>query len=170
METKKKSAPFVNIGSSLLLVIFLILCLVTFATLSLTSAQSNYNFSEKLANRKTDYYSASNQAERILDRIDNVLADTYADTSAAYFSAAERRLTEIKFTGAEEDASLEMNFSTEVPTVAYTVPVNEKQALSVILEILPVNKNTEGYYRIRQWKVVSTEEWSGDNTLQLIGK
>lgn len=168
METKKKSAPLVNIGSSLLLVIFLILCLVTFATLSLSSAQSDYNFSKKLADRKSDYYRASNQAELILDQIDGVLAETYADSSAAYYSTAEARLTKLILTGIEEHPTLETNFSAEIPTIAYAVPLNEKQALSVILELPPINNSTEGYYRIEQWKVVSTKEWSGDNTLQLI--
>lgn len=170
METKKKSAPFVNIGSSLLLVIFLVLCLVTFATLSLSSAQSDYNFSKKLADRKTDYYRAGNTAERILDQIDEVLAHTYEESAASYYSTAKQRLLDLSFTESEENTTLEINFNAELPTVAYTVPVNEKQALSVILELPPVSKDNDGYYRIKQWKIISTEEWNGDNTLQLIGR
>ena len=49
MNGNKKHSPVVNIGSSLLLVIFLVLCLVTFATLSLSSARSDYGFSSRLA-------------------------------------------------------------------------------------------------------------------------
>jgi len=49
MQRDKRQAPFVNIGSSLLLVVFLVLCLVTFATLSLSSAQSDYSFSSRAA-------------------------------------------------------------------------------------------------------------------------
>ena len=77
MGSKKKSAPFVNIGSSSLLVIFMVLCLVTFATLSLSSAQSDYKFSQRLADRRTDYYTASNQAEEVLHSVDTVLAGAY---------------------------------------------------------------------------------------------
>ena len=42
MSEKKSRLPATSIGSSLLLVIFLILCLVMFATLSVTTARSNY--------------------------------------------------------------------------------------------------------------------------------
>ena len=65
MNTNKKHPPVVNIGSSSLLVIFLVLCLVTFATLSLSSARSDYNISRRLAERKTESYAASSQAEEV---------------------------------------------------------------------------------------------------------
>ena len=39
---KKLSAPFrLNVGSSFVLVVFVVLCLVTFATLSIVSAAAN---------------------------------------------------------------------------------------------------------------------------------
>ena len=66
MNKDRRQAPFVNVGSSLLLVIFLLLCLITFATLSFSSAQSDESFSQRIAQRKTDYYEACNQAERLL--------------------------------------------------------------------------------------------------------
>ena len=46
-QSEKAPAPFFNIGASSLLVIFLILCLVTFAILTLTSAKSDADFAEK---------------------------------------------------------------------------------------------------------------------------
>lgn len=45
-QSEKAPAPFFNIGASSLLVIFLILCLVTFAILTLTSAKSDADFAE----------------------------------------------------------------------------------------------------------------------------
>ena len=76
-QSEKAPAPFFNIGASSLLVIFLILCLVTFAILTLTSAKSDADFSEKLAHHKTNYYAACNTAESTLDEIDAVLADAW---------------------------------------------------------------------------------------------
>lgn len=171
MESKKKSAPFVNIGSSSLLVIFMVLCLVTFATLSLSSAQSDYKFSERLADRRTAYYTSSNQAEEILGSIDAVLARTYEDSRSTYFSTAQERLSELTLKAQNNPAgeiTLELDFQTEIPSISYTVPVNEKQALSVILDVMPADQTADGFYRIRQWKVVSTQEWNGDDTLKLI--
>ena len=76
-QSEKAPTPFFNIGASSLLVIFLILCLVTFAILTLTSAKSDADFAEKLAHHKTNYYAACNTAESTLDKIDAVLADAW---------------------------------------------------------------------------------------------
>lgn len=76
-QSEKAPAPFFNIGASSLLVIFLILCLVTFAILTLTSAKSDADFAEKLAHHKMNYYTACNTAENTLDKIDAVLADAW---------------------------------------------------------------------------------------------
>lgn len=50
MKKNKEQSSFVNIGSSSLLIVFVILCLATFAILSLSSAKSDYSLSERLAN------------------------------------------------------------------------------------------------------------------------
>ena len=81
MNHKQRSAPFTNIGSSSLLVVFLVLCLVTFAVLSLSSARSDDAFSEKLANRKTAYYTAVNRAEGVLSCIDTALEQVPNDNA-----------------------------------------------------------------------------------------
>lgn len=70
MNKEKKSVPFLSIGSSSLLVVFLVLCLVIFAMLTLTGAQSDYRFSRQLADRRTAYYAACNQAEEQIASLD----------------------------------------------------------------------------------------------------
>lgn len=72
----KQQSYFVNIGSSSLLVIFLVLCLATFAILTLSSARSDYSFSERLAGHKKAYYEASAEAERVVDAVDRILWET----------------------------------------------------------------------------------------------
>ncbi len=46
------------------------LCLVIFAVLTLTGAQSDYRFSRQLADRRTAYYAACNQAEEQIASLD----------------------------------------------------------------------------------------------------
>ena len=77
MKKDKNSSSFTAIGSSSLLVVFLVLCLATFAILSLSSAKSDYSFTERLAEHKSSYYSACSQAEDTVAAIDNLLAQTY---------------------------------------------------------------------------------------------
>ena len=90
MKKDKPQSSFVNIGSSSLLIIFLILSLVTFAVLSLSGAKSDYTFSEKLASHKTEYYKASNKAEKILKEIDETLAACAGTDSDSYLAAVSR--------------------------------------------------------------------------------
>mgnify|MGYP001068734622 CR=1 FL=1 len=76
MKKEKQESTVVNIGSSSLLVIFVVLCLATFAILSLSSAQSDHSFAERLAAHKTEYYKASSKAEVITGEIDRILSET----------------------------------------------------------------------------------------------
>ena len=76
MKKDKQQSSFVNIGSSSLLIVFLVLCLATFSILSLSSAKSDYTLSERLAEHKNQYYEASSKAESVLDKVDATLEET----------------------------------------------------------------------------------------------
>ena len=176
-QSEKAPAPFFNIGASSLLVIFLILCLVTFAILTLTSAKSDADFAEKLAHHKTNYYAACNTAESTLDEIDAVLADAWqlsdTDTSknstssgtAAVFTEIETQLTALN---SREQLQLSMDFTQSEPTVSYAVAIDDKQNLCVTLTLAAAPAKGEAYYRISQWQVQSSGEWNGDQTLNLM--
>ena len=132
-QSEKAPAPFFNIGASSLLVIFLILCLVTFAILTLTSAKSDADFAEKLAHHKMNYYAACNTAESTLDKIDAVLADAWqlSDTdTAAVFTEIETQLTALD---SREQLQLSMDFTQSEPTISYAVAIDDKQNLCVTL-------------------------------------
>lgn len=191
-QSEKAPAPFFNIGASSLLVIFLILCLVTFAILTLTSAKSDADFAEKLAHHKTNYYAACNTAESTLDKIDAVLADAWqlsdVDTSknstsknsinndssqpnltssdtAAVFTEIETQLTALD---SREQLQLSMDFTQSEPTISYAVAIDDKQNLCVTLTLTAAPAKGEAYYRISQWQVQSFGEWKGDQTLNLM--
>ena len=165
-QSEKAPAPFFNIGASSLLVIFLILCLVTFAILTLTSAKSDADFAEKLAHHKTNYYAACNTAESTLDEIDAVLADAWqlSDT-AAVFTEIETQLTALN---SREQLQLSMDFTQSEPTVSYAVAIDDKQNLCVTLTLAAAPAKGEAYYRISQWQIQSSGEWNGDQTLNLM--
>ena len=167
-QSEKAPAPFFNIGASSLLVIFLILCLVTFAILTLTSAKSDADFAEKLAHHKMNYYAACNTAESTLDKIDAVLADAWqlSDTdTAAVFTEIETQLTALD---SREQLQLSMDFAQSEPTISYAVAIDDKQNLCVTLTLTAAPAKGEAYYRISQWQVQSSGEWKGDQTLNLM--
>lgn len=196
-QSEKAPAPFFNIGASSLLVIFLILCLVTFAILTLTSAKSDADFAEKLAHHKTNYYAACNTAESTLDEIDAVLADAWQlsdtdtsknsinndssqpnstsndssrpDSTSSDTAAVFTEIeTQLTALNSREQLQLSMDFTQSEPTISYTVAIDDKQNLCVTLTLAAAPAKGEAYYRISQWQVQSSGKWNGDQTLNLM--
>lgn len=150
MNEDKRQAPFVNVGSSLLLVVFLLMCLITFATLSFSSARSDESFSQRIADRKSEYYAASNEAERLLSQIDRLL--DVADPADLDFAAIDSLDADIAY---DPDAA----------TLSYQVKINDKQALDVVLAL----EETDGsHFRIEKWQTVTTRKWESDDKLKLM--
>jgi Na+-transporting methylmalonyl-CoA/oxaloacetate decarboxylase gamma subunit len=89
MEEKKSRFSVPHMGASLLLVTFLILCLLMFATLSVTSARSNYLLAERSAQRQADYYSAVNAAQEVLAAVTADTSASVADTSLGEVTIAQ---------------------------------------------------------------------------------
>ena len=156
---KQTSFPVTNIGSVSLLMTFIVLCLVTFSTLSLSGSVSEFHYSQKLAEHSTDYYNASNEATAVLMEIDGILHSAYTKDQNRYYSNARKQLEQLEHITAD--------FSTDIPTIAYEVPVSDSQILKVTLSLNEPDRVKDGYYRITSWKETATAEWKGDDSLEL---
>lgn len=134
MSFQKKSGPefHINVGSSSILLIFVILCLVSFATLSIVSANADAKLSRKVVERTTAYYEACNGAQADIASLDNTLKAIYADSfdEDEYFMAAGRKKT-------------------------YIFPISDLQTLSVSLDILYPEEAGEPFYHITSWQVLT---------------
>lgn len=140
MSSKNKSNGFPNIGLSSLLIVFLILCLTTFALLALSTAKSDDTLSKKLADHRTDYYAASSQAEEILAQIDAILEQKQNQSLAGTdFSNID-------------NTSISINTEENLDVLSYSVPMKNGQLLSVKLQITGPEES-EHYYKILEWKV-----------------
>lgn len=176
----KQQSYYVNIGSSSLLVIFLVLCLVTFAILSLSSARSDYSFSERLAAHKQTYYEASAKAEEAVDEIDRILCETAVDVDLIgqpdagnsgeaserlqeYFARIGETLQEARI----EDVSVQVRQSEEGCEISFRVPAGDRQALLVVLQVTDCREH-ENYYEVKAWKVVNTDNWESEQPLNLM--
>ena len=125
-----------NLGTSSLLLIFVVLSLVSFAVLSLSSALSDKKLTDKTVDKNVSYYSACNEAYEKLADLDKKLIDIYKASSdeAAYLKACE-------------DLDLEM-----------TIPVTEYQGLEVkVIPNYPLS-NEDTFYSISSWKLIHTSE------------
>ena len=63
---KKREIPVMNVGISLIILIFMNICLAAFAVLSLENAISDYSLSKKTATHTTQYYNAVNKVQEQL--------------------------------------------------------------------------------------------------------
>ena len=63
---KKREIPVMNVGISLIILIFMNICLAAFAVLSLENAVSDYSLSKKTAKHTTQYYEAVNNVQEQL--------------------------------------------------------------------------------------------------------
>lgn len=72
MTERRSHAPgFFTMGAPLLLTVLLVLMLVTFSLLSLSSAREERQRSRLLASRTDAYYAACNQAQTVIDHLSN---------------------------------------------------------------------------------------------------
>ena len=79
MKHKRSLYPGFQIGSSLLLVVLMALCLLVFSALSLSSATRDYEYSKKLAVKTKEYYEANSKANQELKNlIDNNVQGTHS--------------------------------------------------------------------------------------------
>ena len=157
---KKKTYPVANIGSVSLLMVFIILCLVTFATLSLSSAAGDYKYSKDTAGHNTEYYNACNEAERKLKEIDGILEDAYSNSPYDYFAEAAALLNTLQ--------GITTDFSVDEPKLSFDVEINEDKALNIVLTLNNTDKLPSGFYRITSWQEISTAGWEGNDRLKLI--
>ena len=66
MNERNNASPPANIGISLLLVVFLILCLFTFSAIALVQAQNEWRQAQLTRDNRTAYYNCTNEAEQDL--------------------------------------------------------------------------------------------------------
>ena len=124
-----------NIGSASILLVFVILCLVSFAVLSIVSANADSKLSTRVLERTTAYYTACNQAEQSLAGMDHSLRHIYesSDSEEAYFASVGHGKS-------------------------YVIPISDLQSLQVTIEILYPGTAEDSFYKITAWQVLNTDE------------
>lgn len=166
MKQKKNSYPPVNVGSSFMLVILVILCMVVFAILSLSGALRDSGYSSKTVDRTTAYYQANNIAEEKLAEIDYILSEVAKETemfTLNYKNAAISSLNNLDGIIVSADESDE-----NIIIIQYSIPIGEEELLQVSLTANDRNTENSGYYYITEWKQLSTKDWNADSTLPLM--
>ena len=163
---KKKSPMALNIGTSSILLIFILLSLVTFAILSLSSANADYKLTQALKSRTGAYYIASNSAELQLTEIDEQLTSflNENDDISEYVKKINEKLCAKGYTYStisENNTSLDA-----LGTLHWQVEITEQQSLFVEITLLSPHASTS-LFNVTQWKVINTNDWEGSANINL---
>lgn len=163
----KRKYPSVNIGSASMLVIFIVLCLVTFSVLSVASANSGRTYARNIAARTKTYYESSGKAEAQLAKLDVMLAAFYETYGDDYLKqGADIFDPEMLETF---DFPLELS---DFPAVSFEVPLGDTQALAVTVTLQVPKSDGDPHknalYEITSWKEISTKGWENDEPLKLM--
>ena len=147
-----------SVGGSSILVIFVILTLTTFATLSLVFAVSDHNSSIKTREAFGQYYTADGVAEDLLKEIDEILGQS--DSSGDYLTQAEFMLQALPWAYVAP--------SGDGLTVQYAVVVSDVPQLLIEIQVeLFISPDPSVAVERRQWRMVTTVRKDEEAALNL---
>ena len=131
----------VGMGGTLIITVFVVLCLMIFASLSFVTAYSDLKMSKKAQEITADYYNIHGNAEEKLAEISDVLYDIDINEEK---DKILRKLSDIDGVRVDE----------ENLTLQYEVLGLKNQKISVDLNILQTDRF---YYEIVAWNLSSIE-------------
>lgn len=130
----ERHTPAIHVGSASIVMIFAVLCLTVFASLSLVTANHERKLAEKTAAAVQQYYAADWQCEAIYEEIYNTLQSGV--------DAAQLQI-----------AGVQVETQNAITYLTYAVDIDSRQQLMVKLAVLP-----EGHIRTEQW-LVTAQAW-----------
>ncbi len=148
MKNKKRYG--LNIGTSSILIIIVILCLICFSALSITSANADYRLSQKLADRTTAYYDTCNQAQLHLCELSQKLSVFYQESTseAEYQNKIKESIQD---------------------SLTFSCSINENQILQVNISPLYPNAPDGDFLQVSGWQVINTNTPELDQSLPVFG-
>ena len=121
-----------HIGAASILLIFMVLSLVSFASLTLVNSRADYILSKKLYDKSSSYYSACHEGNAFVAEANKKLEDLYKNsTNEAQYKKKALGLSLTK-----------------------SIYISDTQSLEIEIEpAIPSNKNK--FYNIVRWQIVT---------------
>ena len=150
----RKHSGGINIGTSSILVTFVLLALVTFAALSYMSARSDYVLSKEAADRTASYYDANRMAEIYLANIEALLSKhkSRCDGEKEYIEGVNDLFADnekIEVSDGEDSSK----------KLSYVIAVTNGQNLSVVLTVHYPDINDDSLFKIEKWSTSVNRQW-----------
>ena len=155
---RKNSLPFINIGVSSIITVFLTLFLVTFAALSVLTANSDYQLSEEIVENTTAYYAADLQAKKAVASIEEILYQLYLNSfdEKSFFSELTPELFSNQLS--KNVSNFKLTEIDENMIISYETPVSETQVLYVSLIICYPELESDTLLKITSWQTKRLNE------------
>ena len=148
---RSKPSTGINVGGSSILVVFVLLCLTTFATLAMVSASANYRLAQRVVASTDAFYEADSRAEVI-----------FAELSAGHLMDLHRENNlgrigiEISRPYVPEGTATEVYFhpvSLDYVHLSYSIRVDDSRSLEVVLRY----HYSEQTLDVIEWRVVAQD-------------
>ena len=143
---KRRTNFGMSIGTSSILLIFIVLCLVSFAALTLSSAVADQKLTQRSQEKTTAYYEACSVAEQKLASLDQDFAALYA-------------------TGISQEEYYERLGETQ----SFTVAISDSQSLYIEIAICYPETDDDSYYEITSWQEITSSDLEYDDSLNVYG-
>ncbi|MFT4104272.1 MAG: short-chain dehydrogenase [Lacrimispora sp.] len=141
---KQETGNRPGIGSPSLILIFIVMCLVTFGMLSLSTAKSEWNLAERNAASVTEYYRADREGEEFYRLV------------AEAAQEARQESADLKEAGRILEEKLGEYYVPERGSAMTQIAMERAQAL--LVEVVPFPEEGQAP-AISQWKVIQTEDF-----------
>jgi len=172
---KKKKRTFSAMGACSILMVFVVLCLTTFAILSFVSAQGDLRLTQKTQNMTERFYKADADTDGLLYFIDTILAGIRADMREAdYDWRTDEALAAVDVPADMTDESAYLLISrfritqragevrgslsvTGDDTLTLLMPITENQHIQTVLHLLPLGAPLR--FEVQSRVRISTLDW-----------
>lgn len=147
-------------GISMVLLIFVVLLLVSFASLSIAAAKADLRLSRRYEASADDYYAARNEEQEFLMQLDNALSGiSSTQTGESAVDAGEdlqSLASQLSFTLTQQEGACQ---------IEKTFPAGDNAELVLRAALFP---SDEVSYRILSEKITSTQSFDYEPALNLI--
>lgn len=153
MKNFRKNLPITNIGITTIITVFIILCLVTFASLTYVNALNDSSASRKSTAHNDEYYEAYNEANKTIASVGKELYNIYSNYP-------DKELTKIEeeYIFSYPVGDSHALYVTLVPAITKSTNLNSLSPIEYIQD------NELSIYKITSFEVVITSDWNGENT------
>ena len=158
---KKNKNTFSNFGFTTVLIVFVMICIVTFSALAYLTASSDYRLSKKVADRTTAYYQAEEKAYLVLGEIDSILTSVYGHRmkKETYLKKADQALNEY---AGEHSVSLVIQ-NKDTLTVSFQIEVSAQEKLIVTLRVCYPPEAEGTCFEVTGWQTVTELQQESDS-------